>query len=70
MLPVIDAFEQSKDSSRNADEKVIVVRATGLKDQHTLCAISCQALSQNTSSSASSADDVVVWLGSNLCLSR
>lgn len=67
VLPVINTTEQSKNSRWDTDKQIVVVRASSLEHQNTLRAISCQTLSKDTSSSTSSADNVIIRLGNSRC---
>jgi hypothetical protein len=66
-LPVIFAFEETKDSSWDTNKNVPVVGATSLENQNAL-AVFRKAISKDTSSQTATSNDVIILIGDNLFL--
>ena len=61
-LPIVNTTEQSKNTGRDTDESVIIIRAASLQYKDTFSSIGGKTVSQNASSKSTSSDNVVIWL--------
>jgi hypothetical protein len=66
-LPVIFAFEETKDSSWDTNKQAPVVGTTSLENQN-LLAVFRKAISKETSSQTTTSNDVIILISDNLFL--